>query len=446
METRSVARSVVTTTRRRCLMAGASAVGMATLAACGWPGQTPGSAPEAKEMTISWVTDWSGGTRAEWIKAALPKFTEENPKIHVRADNWGAGLVGEQALAGAAAGTLQDVMIGANDVYITLIRAGGMRDITPVLKSLKVNMNDVIYVPSTIQYQGKQYGMPFQWATAAMMVNKTLFKQNGAPLPDDKTTYPQLLDSLKKIARPDKTVFGVRNTNVWTAWMPTVWGYGGDRFSSDFKQTLLDQPAAIEGLQDYVDLILRHQVAAPIDEKGATLSGIAFLNGNSAIDWASSPGPGTDRSIAGKFEWDVMYHPLGTKTGKRNVAVNDQANMPTSSAVKNGVFEQAVKFAVWCSLSKTAQDLVVEIGPNAMPVSKAVLNSPKYLAGPPTGIKALVDMIPSYRDPAIFIGWNDWRDAVTNALTPAFAGKKSVKEAAADAVRAGDVVLAKIPK
>ena len=61
----------------------------------------------------------------------------------------------------------------------------------------------------------------------------------------------------------------------------------------------------------------------------------------------------------------------------------------------------------------------------------------------------MVEMIPSERDdrqPAIFSGRNEWRDAVANALAPAFAGKTSVRETAADATRAGDLVLAKIPR
>ena len=105
-----------------------------------------------------------------------------------------------------------------------------------------------------------------------------------------------------------------------------------------------------------------------------------------------------------------------------------------------------MRFIAWCSTSKTAQDLVVEIGPNAIPVSKAVLNSQKFLAGPPAGQRLVVDMIPAFHDPQIFVGWNEWRDEVTAALTPAFAGQKSVQDAAKEAARAGDVVLAKIPR
>jgi ABC-type glycerol-3-phosphate transport system substrate-binding protein len=173
---------------------------------------------------------------------------------------------------------------------------------------------------------------------------------------------------------------------------------------------------------------------------------VGFTNGNVAIAYATAPGRGQDRAVGGKFEWDIMYHPLGPRTAKRNVFVNDQTNQVTATAVRRGVFEEAVRFIVWCSTSKTAQELVVEIGPNAIPVSKAVLNSQKFLAGPPASQRIVVDMAPAFRDPEIFIGWNEWRDEVTNALTAAFANQKSVQDAAKDAARAGDVVLAKIPR
>lgn len=75
-----------------------------------------------------------------------------------------------------------------------------------------------------------------------------------------------------------------------------------------------------------------------------------------------------------------------------------------------------------------------------------MLNSPKFLAGPPASQKIVVDMAPAFHDPQIFIGWNDFRDDVQNALTPAFANQKSVQDAAKDAVRAGDLILAKIPR
>ena len=295
-------------------------------------------------------------------------------------------------------------------------------------------------------YQGKQYGMPFQFGPILMMINKTMFKAAGAELPDDKTDYNKLLEALRKIARPAENVWGAAFNNAHTNWLPFVWSWGAERWTGDLKKSTLDSPAALEGLQFFTDLMVRHRVAAPMDAKGALPAGVGFNNGNAAIAYATAPGRGQDRTVAGKFEWDIMYHPLGPKTGKRNVFVNDQSNTVTNAAVKRGVFDQAVRFVTWCATSKTAQDLVVEIGPNATPVYKPVLNSQKFLAGPPSNQKAVVDMISAFHDPQIFIGWNEWRDEVTNALTPAFAGQKSVQDGAKEAVRAGDVVLGKIPK
>ena len=77
---------------------------------------------------------------------------------------------------------------------------------------------------------------------------------------------------------------------------------------------------------------------------------------------------------------------------------------------------------------------------------KSLVKSAKFLAGPLAGQQIVVDQISAFRDPAVFIGFIEWRDEVTEALNPAFADQKSIQEATKDASRAGDVVLAKIPK
>ena len=139
-------------TRRRAFAADAAlaTAGVGVLSACAAPGSETTPPPSTKEVTISYVSDWSASPRVDWIKVAIPRFTEENPKIKVPVDNW-TGEVGvtaiANAIANAAAGTLQDVMPGANDVFITLIRGGAMKDIAPILTTQKWKMNDVFHLP-----------------------------------------------------------------------------------------------------------------------------------------------------------------------------------------------------------------------------------------------------------------------------------------------------------
>jgi ABC-type glycerol-3-phosphate transport system substrate-binding protein len=202
----------------------------------------------------------------------------------------------------------------------------------------------------------------------------------------------------------------------------------------------------VEGLQFYVDLIYRSQVGTPVDAKGALIpSGIAFQNGNVACAQATSPGANIEQLVGGKFEWDVMYWPLGPRTGKRGVPTNVNAVCVSGDAAKRGVFDQAVQFVAWAAGSQTAQNLVVETGAST-PVYKPVLNGARFLAGPPLSQKLVVDMIPDWHDPQIFTGWNEFRDNTGNELTPAFANQKAVPDAAKEAARVGQLVLDKIPK
>lgn len=80
-------------------------------------------------------------------------------------------------------------------------------------------------------------------------------------------------------------------------------------------------------------MMTRHGAALPVDDKGAYPAGVNFQSGNIAGAGVNAPGAALDRTIAGKFEWDVMYHAIGPRVNKRNVFANDQANTVTAPAV-----------------------------------------------------------------------------------------------------------------
>ena len=422
-------------------------VGTGVLAACQMPGQTTAPRMDEKEVTLTYLTDWTSGARGEWVKQGMPKFTAEFPKIKVQVEN-ATGSLQTVLLASAAGGTIQDVFNNENDVFQKLARQGDMQDIAPVLKSLKVNQNDIVSIPSGYSYKGKQYGLPLQLSLATMMINKTLFRQNGVPLPDKTTTYPQWVDMLRRITRPSENIWGFLTNGTpggWGQWMPFVWSYGGDRWSNDLKKCMFDQPGSIEGLQLYADLSNRMEVAPPLAANGNPIpQGVSFQNGNVACAIATSPGANIEQQVAGKFEWDIMYNPVGPRTGKRFQTTNTNAVCVSANAAKRNVFDQAVNFVAWVSASKASQELAIDTGATT-PVYKPVMNSPKFLAGPPVSQRIVVDTIPDWKDPQIFIGWIDFRDAIASTLARALANEMSVPDAAREMTRLGQQVLDKIP-
>jgi Bacterial extracellular solute-binding protein len=123
--------------RREVLAATAATAGAGVLAACQAPGQSAAPRLDEREVTLTYLTDWTSGARGEWVKQALPRFTQEHPKIKVQVEN-ATGSLQTVLLASAAGGTLQDVFNNENDVFQKLARQGDMQDIAPVLKSLSV--------------------------------------------------------------------------------------------------------------------------------------------------------------------------------------------------------------------------------------------------------------------------------------------------------------------
>lgn len=433
-------------TRRVVLRRGPALASAGVLAACQMPGQTAAPRMDERDVTLTYLTDWANNAvRNEWVKQALPRFMEEFPRIRVQVE--AAGNDSAQAiLTGAAAGTLQDIFFNENDVFQKLAQQGDLKDIAPVLRGLRYNPSDIVSIPSGTSYKGKQYGLPLQLTVQTMMINTTLFKENGVPLPDKTTTFPQWAEMLRRITKPADNVYGYLANNNWPKWLPFVWGYGGERWTPDLKKSLFDQPAAIEGLQFYVDLTWRYQVSPPLSETGAVVpTGVTFTSGKLGGDTTASPGAGTHTQVGGKFDWDIMYTPLGPRTGKRFVFINTNANVVSATATKRGVFDQAVQLVGWISGSKVSQDLIVQTGAST-PVYKPVLNGPAFLTGPPASNKIVVEMMSDWKDPDIFIGWNEYRDAVLAELLPAIANRRSVPDAAKEMTRVGQLVLDKIPK
>ena len=468
--------------RRRQLLGGAAAGALAGplwIAACGLPGQSPPSASE-KEVTISYLTDWSGpAERKAYVEAALPLFAQEFPKIHVNVE-WVANIPGSPTLdqatiANAAGGTLSDVFLGGGDTQIRILSSGGLTEIGSVLKTMKFNMNDVVHVPSSIIFKGKQYGLPFQLNIAALTINKTLFKQAGAAVPDEKTTWPQLLESLRKVSTPDsgpaeaagappgaagaaassggpQRVYGFQPPANPAHWLPFVWSYGGDRWSPDLKKSLLDTPESIEGLQFLVDMIQRYKVTPPLDDKGAAPSNVTRAMGNLAISWTS--GPSRTLSRTANFELDLMYHPLGPKTGQRAVHLSDSPNLVSATASKRGTVEQGTRFISWLCGTEVAQKLYC-LTLAEVPALKKVLQSDTYTKPQPgetytmapiANMHITYDQVAALRDPQNFVGWSEARTAMHSAIIPALTGKQSAQDAAKEAARVTNLVLAKIPQ
>ena len=259
---------------RRALARGAWLTGASTALAACVPGGRASEAPAAAQgpVTAKILTfnNVIFQTPKDALLAVLPEVDPTlKPDIIVF-----PGQIGQfrtAALTMYAGGDIPDAQW--MHPSITTLMAGRklVRPIEELAKRDKENLKD-FYANALEQYawKGSTYALPWYTTGAAWFFNRQLFERMGVPAPDvqdreGKWNWDGFLSSMRGVTRglpgdPDRTIgTAAHNANLdWLcAW---IWRNGGDVFSKDLKQCVLNQPAAAEAIQGFADLHLKHQV------------------------------------------------------------------------------------------------------------------------------------------------------------------------------------------
>ncbi len=122
------------------------------------------------------------------------------------------------------------------------------------------------YFPGTIEAvsdQGKLYGVPLAAAPMVFQYDKRLFDAAGLGPPDASWNWSTLLNAAKQLTNPDaeggpQYALNLMGQNYIPA---LVWQNGGEFATKDGRRCLLAEPAAVEAIKFYSDLMHVHKVA-----------------------------------------------------------------------------------------------------------------------------------------------------------------------------------------
>ncbi|MGQ9547588.1 MAG: extracellular solute-binding protein [Roseiflexus sp.] len=163
------------------------------------------------------------------------------------------------------------------------------------------------------------YLIPASLETIQMYYNRSLWDRSGAPLPRDDWTWDDLIAACRRLQESTPGVDCLSFTNgglfdhtTWVYWLPWVRGAGGDVLSADGTQSTLSTPQSLEGLQGYLDLWLRHRIAAKPDAGRED----CFVAQTCAAFFSFAGAARIYREqIGDRFAWDVQMVPAH-RTGR----------------------------------------------------------------------------------------------------------------------------------
>ncbi|HEY8654863.1 MAG TPA: sugar ABC transporter substrate-binding protein [Dermatophilaceae bacterium] len=397
-------------------------------------GSSSGAATKDGPVTLSYGV-WDQN-QVPALAKVVASFEKANPTIKVKIQVTPYEQYFTKLQAAAGGGSAPDVF-WMNGPNFKLYASNGV--LAPLSDQIKKDGLDTSVYPQALDdlysLNGKQYGLPKDFDTIGLWYNKTLFDQAGVKYPDASWTWKDLQSAAAKLTNKSKGLYGLPaalegQQNFYN----TILQAGGQVLSADHKSSGYSDPATIEGLRFWTDLI-KNGSSPSLQQMTDTLPLQWFESGKAAMFYGGS----WNVTEFKKNEYtvdkvNVAPLPMGKK---KAVVIHGLANVISA---KSPNAEAAWKFVKYLG-SKDAAAVEAETG-TVIPAYNGtqqawVAASPKY------DLKVFLDAA-AYSTP-LPVSQNTaaWNTDETKYLTEAWAGREDVAAAAAQLAGAMNADLAK---
>ncbi|MCL4508166.1 MAG: sugar ABC transporter substrate-binding protein [Chloroflexi bacterium] len=285
-----------------------------------------------------------------------------------------------------------------------------------------------------VTYHGNVVAMPFGGTLIMTIYNTDLVKAAGLTPPAElgsKWDWNKVVEYGEKLTKrgngPHPSVYGFWATEDWEqGWLNWVLANGGYFLdpTKNYRVCLLDQPQAIGGVQDMVDLVLKYKVSPTTQELSSENGATLFYTGKIAITTMGSWGIPQVRQA--KINFDIAMVPYSPNTGK---SASDSNFSATGINPASKVQEETAKYVLWTG-TEEAQKIIgsFEFMPASVPAIQQTYLDPKF--GPAhRSILADVLKITTPQPEPDVVAFTDVMDNLTQKEIPLlFGGHESVQK------------------
>jgi multiple sugar transport system substrate-binding protein len=371
---------------------------------------------------------WGNPEQIALEETLCAEFNRQNPGIEVKFFRVPGSAYLNKAIVMFASRTAPDVVRIDHYNFPDLVRKGYFLDLTSLAaKDETFKYSD--FFPLTIreaQYKGGFYGLNVMFGGEIMYYNKTLLKKAGLDDPYElakrgEWTYDRFLKHA--IAMTDigddgrAKSFGCAVPS-FPMNVPTIWAFGGDVLTSDYKRSLLGTPGSIAAYQFLADLRWKHK-CAPTPAQSAQ-SAYSFESGKLGMEfgWMGSA-PRYNNTIK-NFDWDICPIPVGP-AGNPSMIKGNQLVVYRESKHP----EAAWKFIRFLTSAPTEQLLYVQNRRN-FPTRKSVAYSKEFLQpqNRPFQVEVMLRAVEHARELPIDHRWAEWNQVLSAEQDNLYSGRE----------------------
>ncbi|SED73670.1 ABC transporter substrate-binding protein [Ruania alba] len=402
----------------------AAALGL-TLTACvsgstDDPATEPAGTTDDGPVTITYTNFISAGGNEENLATIVEAFEAEHENITVEVTTLPYADYFTALQTDLAGGTVADVFDIEFANYASYQDSG-------VLAPLEVDTS--VYQTSLAEAyatDGTRYALPSSFSNVVLFYNKDLFDAAGLDYPTADWTWQDEQEAAEALTDADAGVWGDYQPISYHEYYKAVAQAGGQFLTEDGTAAAFNSP---EGIAAAEWLVNKSGTTMPTAEQGAGTpdfdSGL-FLDSKLAM-WHN--GIWMFGALAeADFAWDIAVEPGDAQ----------QASALFSNAVGVSATSEhqaaAAEFAQFLTSSSTTVDVRLESGWELPPIADQAQLDAYLQQENPANRQAVFDSLEQVAlAPSIGDGQAEMQDIVTEELTEAAAGRKSVEEALASA-------------
>jgi len=283
------------------------------LTGCGTP---PTSATTPVTVRVAY---WGGPEEMEIMEHVVAQWHEAHPDIRIYLEHTPFSTYVSRLLTRIAGNIAPDIIAVEVNLFVNFWAKEAFLPLNQFLEQDPAfELAD--YFPEVIDrftVEDRLYALPRDTAPfACVYYNKRLFDEAKLPYPTDDWTWNDLLTDAQQLTQRDKGGRVTRYGFYAWAWQNFIYSNGGRLVDNVDHPTrfLLDEPAAVEGLQFYADLMNRYKVAPTPVALGNLAMGAQQLFMTERLAMFSSGIWETPllRTID-TFDWDVVMFPRGPR-------------------------------------------------------------------------------------------------------------------------------------
>ncbi|MFT4110815.1 ABC transporter substrate-binding protein [Propionicimonas sp.] len=256
---------------RKKYLAGMAAVVAAALAVTGCSGgssATSSASGDGGTVTLEFAQWWEPELPTGSLRALMDQFETENPGIKVNLISGPYASTKEQVVAGAAAGTMSDV-VGLDGAWVSdFVKQGSLSNLSDLMSSSGF---DESQLAAQVKVDGSTYMIPVANFVYPMFVNEDLLKKAGVT--EVPKTRSEFTAAAKAVSALDDNTAGWAlpldtgtPNGIQNDVMSWVWASGGSMLS-DGKPNL----AGNQDVKDVMDFIKNLYDAGAISKGSFTM-------------------------------------------------------------------------------------------------------------------------------------------------------------------------------